>query len=110
MSINVVWQVRRTDRRMNGVEYFDYIASPKMTKYDLQGLSHKQRYYQTMLVEVRDWCWQTWGSSCELSFYMSLRGFDSALNDRWCWHTEYDSHKIYLKSDKEANWFKLKWL
>jgi len=28
----------------------------------------------------------------------------------WCWHTNFDNFKIYLRTEKEANWFKLKWL
>jgi hypothetical protein len=37
---------------------------------------------------------------------------DSAVgkNDKWCWHTNFDNFKIYLRTEKEANWFKLKWL
>lgn len=110
MSLSLTWQIRRTDRRMNGVEHFEYVASPKIIKHDIFGTANKSKYLQLSLIEVREWCWQTWGPSCELTFFMSLQGVEGLPTDRWCWHTEFDSHKIYLKTDKEANWFKLKWL
>lgn len=109
MSTDLIWQVRRTDRRMNGFIHFDYVANPSITKYDLLGAYNKKKSYKLALIETRKWCWDTWGASCELSFFMQLQNNKDFYNDRWCWHTEFDSYKIYLKSDKEANWFKLKW-
>jgi hypothetical protein len=62
------------------------------------------------LNEIRDWCWQTYGASCELEFWLRVPEDGQKRNEKWCWHTNYDNFKIYLRTDKEVNWFKLKWL
>ncbi|NDG30596.1 hypothetical protein EB118_11065 [bacterium] len=91
----MTWNIRRTDRRMNGHEDFDYVATVYRNG--------------TLLIEARNWCWQTWGPSCELTLYYQVKE-SKYVTDEWCWHTEFDNLRIYLKSSKEANWFKLKWL
>jgi len=102
------WRVRKTDRRMTGHQYFQYVANPSYNKIDFIGLANKPIIYRNMLFEARNWCWQTWGPSCELGLFRENELFDT-MTDRWCWQTEFNNFKILLKSDKEANWFKLKW-
>lgn len=56
-------------------------------------------------LEVRNWCWSQWGPSSELDFYTQ-----SSLNSEgWAWITDEWRKNIYLKSDKEYQWFILKW-
>ena len=64
-------------------------------------------------LKLRQWCWETWGPSCEREIYLSL-----ALNnidDRprgWAWHYEdnYTECYIYLTSSQQLEFFTLKWL
>jgi len=50
------------------------------------------------------------GASCERDHWLFLNETDAQPNDRWCWQTDFGNFKIYLCTEKEANWFKLKWL
>lgn len=100
--------IKRTDKRMNGHEFWEYVAQSERTTYvGYKGVGERM----VTLNAVREWCWATYGPSCELTHWMSIRanGF-TVPNEHWCWHTEYDNFKIYLRTEKEANWFKLKWL
>jgi hypothetical protein len=58
-------------------------------------------------VEHRQWCWETWGASCELEYYHKT----GKLNDRWCWMSDYSNSRIriYFASQKEASHFGLRW-
>ena len=100
--------VKKTDKRMNGHLHWQYVAlvtSPGV--YGRTGIAQKV----LTLHDVRIWCWDTYGSSCELPHWLLLHDNQWGIpNDKWCWHTENDNFKIYLRTDKEANWFKLKWL
>ena len=55
-------------------------------------------------VEHRQWCWETWGPSCELEYTT-----DSTR--RWCWMSESGPSRIriYFASQTEASHFALKW-
>jgi len=92
----MTWSIRRTDRRMNGYNDFAYVASPNTYSFN-------------DLILARNWCWETWGPSCELILFRKVKDLEF-ITDQWCWHTEFDNLKLYFKSSKEANWFKLKWL
>jgi hypothetical protein len=37
------------------------------------------------------------------------RAVDHGGNPRWCWEIQYMIYDIYLASDQELSWFKLKW-
>ena len=55
--------------------------------------------------EIRNWCWSQWGPSSELDLYKSC----SFNSEGWAWITDEWRKNIYLKSDKEYQWFILKW-
>jgi hypothetical protein len=100
--------IKRTDKRMNGHEFWQYVAQSERKDFSgFKGVAERMLTLNT----VREWCWTTYGPSCELTHWMALNtnGF-LVPSEQWCWHTEYDNFKIYLRTDKEANWFKLKWL
>ena len=67
--------------------------------------------------EIREWCWQTWGSSKELNewlrsnFHLMTNGENSPCqNAHWCWITDQSYSRIYFRTDKEIMLFKLRWL
>jgi len=110
--MNYIWIVRKTDKRMAGFNLFEFVASPKIKTNSLYITPDRYDKYCSMLIEARNWCWTTWGPGCELDIH-KLKNMDNELNkiitDRWCWQTDYNNHKILLKTEKEANWFKLRW-
>lgn len=97
--------IKKTDRRHTGYGVFDYVA-------DVQWLGIGRRSERMMFFnQVREWTWTTMGASCERDQWIELTKFNQPVpNERWCWHTDFGNYKIYLRTDKEANWFKLKWL
>lgn len=102
--------VRKTDKRYTGSDVFGYVVDIKNTSFAIIHTKLNKSQRITKFQEVRDWCIQTWGMSCEREHYLQMLADEFDVNTHWCWHTEFYDTKIYLRSDKEANWFKLKWL
>jgi hypothetical protein len=105
-------KVRKTDARFTGNHVFKYVVDVTNDGNVpmIGGLKTRLSNRYNNFIEVRDWCIQTWGMSCERGIYLDLVTDSPKLNTHWSWHTEFGETKIYLASDKEANWFKLKWL
>ena len=76
--------------------------------------------------KLRDWCWDTYGPSCDMKDYDFIHEVSLAqhndnggnLNEYWCWSNEnYDANKnarktnrrIYLATDKERTWLETRW-
>ena len=101
--------IKKTDKRHTGNDCWRYIVVVERTKrtpFGNPALIQKGQDLNT----IREWCWSTYGPSCELELWMSLPEGSHSKNDKWCWHTNFKNFKIYLRTEKEANWFKLKWL
>lgn len=98
-------KVTKTDKRHTGREVFGYVCTVRPDKV----LKMSERY--ALYHEVRDWCIQTWGNSCEREHYLVMHnaGMLDRLNTHWCWHSEYYDTKLYFKEEKDAMWFKLRW-
>ena len=79
------------DGRYTGNELFQY-------RIDFNYIQREQ------FKQIRNWCWETFGPSCELHFL--------AVDEIkvWAWTTDSYRVRLYLKSDKEVNWYKLRWL
>lgn len=92
-------QIKKLDRRMNGYGDFNYgidLWSDNSTKFN----------------EIRTWCWETFGPSCELDIWNDLDRPTDTRNEKWAWDRgQYNKSfrcVVYLQSDKELNWFKLR--
>lgn len=83
----------KLDKRHNGHRDF---------KYYVQFSSLEQQKF----VEVRNWCWQTWGPSAELDI---LRYLQERHDMKWAWICDNYNIRLYLKTDTEYQWFVLKW-
>jgi hypothetical protein len=58
-------------------------------------------------VEHRQWCWETWGPSCELDYRWRV---GTLANPRWCWMSDTVGRiRIYFASEGEASHFALRW-
>lgn len=83
-------KLKKLDRRMKGYGSFKYkIDYPKSKTHDF--------------ISARNWCWEQWGPSSELELW------DESLNPAWCWIISEWEYKILLASDREAQWYILKW-
>ena len=86
------YKITKLDRRYNGYYMYEYFVEP----WARDRLEAAQQ-----LIALRNWCWETYGSSAELEY--TKRG------DTWAWESTYDKKRIYLKSSKELMLFKLRW-
>ena len=82
--------LQKLDRRFAGGAEFEYCL-------DFFGPDKGKHFCQ-----VRNWFWETFGSSSELIFYV-----DS--DQVWAWITDGHRTRIYIKSNKELEWYKLRW-
>ena len=99
--------IKKTDKRHTGHEQWQYLVIVERQPQTPFG-SFTHLYKTKDLNQLREWCWTTYGPSCELEFWLRLP--ETERNCHWCWNTNYNNFKIYLRTDKETNWFKLKWL
>ena len=83
--------VKELDRRYTGGYHFNYCID----------FLYRQG---PLFREIREWCWQTWGPSCELKF------ISQEETPKWAWITDNHRTRIYFRDDEEVNWYKLRWL
>ena len=84
----------KLDRRYKGHGQFKYTVSFWLSKE------------YPKFCEIRNWCWQQWGSSAEVDIWIKNPALQSP---NWCWVKDDYRVRIYLTSDKEYQWFLLKW-
>jgi hypothetical protein len=94
------FRVSPLDRRHKGHKYFSHYVMPIWTMH----LEDKLRYF-----EWRNWCWDTWGPGLERD--MAVEWNSKAWGDevKWAWHTDDGAKRLYFATEKELNWFNLRW-
>lgn len=83
-------KVKKIDKRMNG--YGDFARFVDFYNFE-------------KFIEVRNWCWETWGPSCELEIWKKYHN----KNPAWAWMFDEYRTRIYFASDSEAQWYYLRW-
>jgi len=83
----------------------------KLIKLDgrYSGVRHWQyavEFYGDMakMFEVRNWCWEIWGASCEREYWTK----DPNPNQHWSWQCDKYGKRIYFKTDAEASMYLLR--
>jgi hypothetical protein len=84
-------KIKKLDKRHTGHGTFKFMV--EFTRNE-----HKHFF------DIRNWCWETWGPACEVDL---MNKWPSALT--WAWQNSEWNVRVYLASDKEANWYKLRW-
>jgi hypothetical protein len=80
----------KLDRRYTGYSNFKYAVA--------------FRYKEAPLfLERREWMWEQFGPSCEYEFWKDSR------QTCWCWINDNYRTRILFESEKEYNWYMLKW-
>ena len=93
--------VTNLDRRHSGYPFMKYYVTP----FGFREESIRK------LIELRNWCWETFGPGVERKYVTLIPGPDHLESlDAWAWHTEDNQRRIYLRGDEELALFKLKWL
>jgi len=84
------------DRRHSGYTNWKYYIEPLV-------YTSSERFRQ--FHEWRKWCWETYGESME----RDRLDEEKFHNYKWSWFVYNGIYRIYFKSEKELNWFKLRW-
>jgi hypothetical protein len=97
-------KVKKTDKRMNGHGQFKYYVDLKHDRNEPFG-SLMEKFF-----ELRQWCWETWGISREVTEYSS-KDFSwlGDQNKHWSWVNDQYRARLYLANKEEAALFTLKW-
>jgi len=85
-------KLKKVDGRMNGHGTYKYCVNFN---------------YKTAqnFCDIRKWCWEQWGASDDYEFIPKIKD----PNIAWCWVNDKYTMRIYLATDKEGQWFLLKW-
>jgi len=98
-------KIKKLDKRYTGYQHFNYTATPMwQSNWNSVDLADTQRL-------MRQWCWETFGPSCEYEEYRILAGHRE-LNERWCWvggGHKHNSQRILINNEEDKNWFVLRW-
>jgi hypothetical protein len=98
-------RVKKLDKRYPSKKHFDFVITPHVTTDTyLLGIWQSERYriYQ----ELRNWCWKTWGSSCEYQLWKFVP--EENRSSQWAWDTHENRLRIYIASEKELAWLRIK--
>ncbi len=112
-------KIKKTDSRYTGHQCFEYVININPNRDHIHWPFNKPDFKIMIAVSefllLRDWCIKTWGMSCERDYYLMYQDYNdpdapqNPTNPHWAWHSEDRQLKIYLASDHELEWFKLKW-
>ena len=86
-------RIRKLDKRNKGYGQFKYMAI-------FGSFREKEKFFQ-----IRNWCWEQWGPGCEIDFHSST----TSRSDAWAWLVDDFRMNIYIATDKEYQWFLLRW-
>jgi hypothetical protein len=99
-------KLTKLDRRHNGVTNWKYYVELYYSMGDVTARNVKFN-------QMREWCWEIWGASKELTDYDHYDLYDGihCSNAHWCWlNDDHGRRRIYFRTDHEAEVFTLRWL
>lgn len=97
-------EVKRTDKRHTGSDRFKYYVKIKYTEWEERKLQMEKFF------ELRQWCWETWGPSREVTAYNDIEGaWTEDQNHAWSWVNDEHRARLYLCGKEEAAHFTLRW-
>jgi hypothetical protein len=79
----------KLDRRYKGYGNFKYAVEFRYKQEDI-------------FCERREWMWDQFGPSCEQEYWKEGKSC-------WCWINDDYRRRILFESEKEYNWYMLKW-
>jgi hypothetical protein len=98
-------KVKKMDKRYVGSECFMYCAT--ITLNHSTSLSDRA----DLARQMREWCWDNYGPSCDYMEYRMLHHDKKPVNPRWAWmYTATTMNfRIMLNDEIDRNWFILRW-
>ena len=83
---------KRLDRRHKGYETFKYCETFRTAQLE-------------DFFEKRNWCWVQFGPGIEIDYALKLK-----KSIKWAWLIDDWRTRIYFATEKEYEWFLLKWM
>ncbi len=99
------YTIKKLDRRYSGSHFAQYrVHIDDCVDY---------RYYAdkvNLFRDMRDWCTNTWGHSCEARYHEYLGRSGHPVNPHWAWSNpgKYNLFYFFLAGDAELALFQLK--
>lgn len=117
------------DGRFKGHDIFKWMVTatymPEYQRFSPMPLAQSDLSKIIDFNKLRDWCWDTYGPSCDMKDYDFIHEVSLAqhndnggnLNEYWCWSNENyldtphkkTDRRIYLATDKERTWLETRW-
>lgn len=95
--------LEKLDKRHTGHQHFQYLIKFHRTTNHIKVSDLYEEF-----CEMRNWMIDTYGHSCELDMYMSLRHYNKKHNTKWCWATDERKLRLYITEELVA-WISLKY-
>lgn len=89
--------IQKMDKRHKGADRFIYMVE----WYD-----NGKTENISLIRDMRQWCWEQFGPSCEYYEYDCIAKGGLYVNPRWCWIA---SGRILLANEEDRNWFAMRW-
>lgn len=97
-------EVKKTDKRHLGHDRFKYYVNISAKEWG------EHKLIMEKFFELRQWCWENWGPSREITAYSDIEGcWQGDQNHAWSWVNDEHRARLYLCGKEEATYFALKW-
>ena len=97
-------EVRKTDKRHLANDRFKYYVDISTADWA------ERKLIMEKFFELRQWCWENWGPSREVTAYSDIEGCWLAdQNHAWSWVNDEHRARLYLCGKEEATYFALRW-
>ena len=110
--MNIPFKVTVTDKRHKANPHFKWMIEHPIAHAITQSNSDAIIKF----ADIRQWCTNTWGTGVEIDMWKFLNtrqiGEIYFHNNHWCYDvntTNTPQMKLYLKTDAELAFYKLKW-
>jgi hypothetical protein len=101
----------KLDGRWKGSDIFTWMCTtvikPQYERFSPRPLAQSDLAKIIKFNQLRDWCWDTWGPSCDLKDYdriHELSNYVSRSNEE-----DHKQKRIYLAGSKERTWLETRW-
>jgi hypothetical protein len=98
------FEIVKLDGRHAGHKVFTHYIVPNLAYGPVWGqlVEDKIRFFKW-----REWCWETWGAGLERDVAIE---FSNDIHEVWwAWHIDDRIKRLYFRTEKELDWFILKW-
>ena len=111
------WKITKLDRRHGGYNVMKYMIEIDQRSVPI-GVSKDEQ--MAFFKDMRAWMWENYGPGAELG-YVAIQmstsseepnrsSFGLPTKEHWAWQTDFGHRRLYLKSDKEMTFFRLKFV